>query len=140
MSGERNAKSPLIGRIAADLSDPAQVLRAVEARKQRARPEQEGGYVAPRNSVEQELAELWAGVLGLDRVGVHDNFFRLGGNSVTAAQLLARVRERLGADVPLTAVFDAPTVANLAVQVVQSQAARLADDEVEDLLAELERL
>ncbi len=63
---------------------------------------------------EQQLAELWAEVLGLPAVGAHDNFFALGGHSLTAARLIARIRAVLGADVTLRDLFAAPTVAELA--------------------------
>ena len=142
MSSEKTdpLKSPLFNRIATDLYDPEQVLKAIESQKRRARPEMEASYVAPRNPMEQELAELWAGLLGVEQVGVHDNFFKLGGNSILAAQLLSRVRESFEVDVPLRAVFEAPTVANLVIQIVQGRAVQLGGGELEKILAELEQL
>jgi amino acid adenylation domain-containing protein len=71
----------------------------------------EGGYVAPRNQREEQLAQLWAQVLKLERVGIHDNFFHLGGHSLTATQLISRIRAVMGVKVPLRSVFEAPTVA-----------------------------
>jgi amino acid adenylation domain-containing protein len=76
-----------------------------------------GVYVGPRTPTEEVLAESWSAVLGLERIGVEDNFFALGGHSLLATQLLARVRERLGVDLPLRALFDAPTLAALARRV-----------------------
>ncbi|MCJ9736513.1 phosphopantetheine-binding protein, partial [Bradyrhizobium sp. PRIMUS42] len=58
-------------------------------------------YQAPRNATEEGLAQIWCEVLGLERVGVHDNFFELGGHSLLATRLTARVRDRLGVDLPL---------------------------------------
>ncbi|PDP87897.1 non-ribosomal peptide synthetase [Glycomyces fuscus] len=72
------------------------------------------GYVAPRTRAERELAQVWCSLLGLERVGVHDDFFRVGGDSVTGVRLLARAAERLGSRPPLRALFERPTIAALA--------------------------
>jgi len=74
-------------------------------------------FLAARNELEQQLAELWADVLSVEAVGIHDNFFQLGGNSLLATQLLSRVRSTLQADVPLRELFAGPTVAELATAI-----------------------
>ncbi|HHO58977.1 MAG TPA: methyltransferase domain-containing protein, partial [Thiotrichales bacterium] len=71
-------------------------------------------YTAPRSATEQALTEIWAEVLKLERVGIHDNFFDLGGHSLMATQVVSRVQERLNADMPLSEMFGYPTVAELA--------------------------
>jgi amino acid adenylation domain-containing protein len=74
-------------------------------------------YVAPRTPVEETLAGIWAEVLKIDRVGVHDNFFELGGHSLLATRAAALARERFSLDLPIRALFRAPTLGGLAGQV-----------------------
>ncbi len=76
-------------------------------------------YLAPRNAVEEVLAGIWAELLGLDRVGIHDNFFEMGGHSLLATQLVSRVRQTFHVEMPLRALFEAPTVAGQASLIQQ---------------------
>ena len=79
-------------------------------------------YVAPRTAVEGILAAVWAEVLGLERVGVEDDFFELGGHSLLAVQVAFRAGAALKVDLPLRALFDAPTVAALAQHLERASA------------------
>jgi acyl-CoA synthetase (AMP-forming)/AMP-acid ligase II/acyl carrier protein len=79
-----------------------------------ANPLVSASYVAPRNQLEEELARVWAEVLGHDRVGIYDNFFDLGGTSLLATQLVSRLSPLVGQSLPLTQLFDCPTIAQLA--------------------------
>jgi amino acid adenylation domain-containing protein len=74
-------------------------------------------FVAPRTAVEAQLAELWAALLGVEHVGVRDNFFELGGHSLLGIRMVTRVREGFGVELPLRAIFEAPTVAALALRI-----------------------
>src|SRR2546430_5960450 len=85
--------------------------------------EERGAYEAPRDEVESALAEVWGEVLRAERVGVHDNFFELGGDSILSIRVASRVRQLLGVEVPLRAIFASPTVAELAVFVRTAGAA-----------------
>ena len=73
-----------------------------------------GEYVAPRTPTEEVLAAIWAEVLKLERVGIEDNFFELGGHSLLGTRVIARMREAFAVELPLRALFEAPTVGELA--------------------------
>ncbi|MCA1682083.1 MAG: condensation domain-containing protein, partial [Actinobacteria bacterium] len=72
------------------------------------------GYIAPRTDTERVLAGIWAEVLGVQRVGIEDDFFELGGDSILSFRTLSRIRATFGVNLSARAVFDAPTVARLA--------------------------
>jgi amino acid adenylation domain-containing protein/non-ribosomal peptide synthase protein (TIGR01720 family) len=90
----------------------------------RARPQIEDAFVAPRTGIEDVLTEIWSSVLDLEQVGIHDNFFELGGHSLTATRVMSRVRECFHVEIPLRSLFESPTVAGLARRI---ETARLAD-------------
>jgi len=98
------------------------------------------GYVAPGTETEARMAALWAEVLGLDRVGAHDDFFDLGGHSLLATRLISRVRASFAVELPLASLFETPTVAQLAHR-VEDLTLDVADaGEMERLLRELDGL
>ena len=74
-------------------------------------------FVAPRSASERGIAEIWSKVLSVQDIGVHDNFFALGGHSLLAMKVISRVQDELGAKLTLRAIFDAPTVLELAAEV-----------------------
>jgi amino acid adenylation domain-containing protein len=78
------------------------------------RPDLGREYVAPETPVEEMLAEIWTEVLGVPKIGIHDSFFELGGHSLKATQLLLRVRETFGVDLPVQRLFETPTLHHLA--------------------------
>jgi len=75
------------------------------------------GFEAPLGDIESALAQIWCDVLKLERIGRHDQFFDLGGNSLMAMQVVSRVRQRLVTELPLRELFAAPTVARLAARI-----------------------
>jgi acyl transferase domain-containing protein len=88
--------------------------RESKAAARYARPDLQSAYLAPRDAVEQSIAEIWETLLGVERVGVEDNFFELGGHSLLATQLASRVRDAFHVELSLRGFFAAPTVAGLA--------------------------
>jgi amino acid adenylation domain-containing protein len=110
--------------------------RALPHPGQAAQPGPKDGFEAPRNAGEEAIAKIWCQVLGLRQVGVHDNFFDLGGHSLLATMVISRVNDVLGMQIPLRTIFDAPTIAEMAASVAQSQPRELGPEE----LALLERI
>jgi amino acid adenylation domain-containing protein len=85
------------------------------------RPDLKQEFVAARTPTEDMLAEIWSTVLCLDRVGVQDNFFELGGHSLLATKVISRVRDAFQVDLPLSDIFEYPTVAQLAKVLDQAE-------------------
>ncbi len=106
------------------------------------RPDLGREFVAPRTPLEKHLAELWQELLGVTRVGVHDNFFELGGDSLKAAVLINRLQQQVGQVIWVAALFDAPTVGELARYLVENYPGAVAPwggDQVAPLPAEVTR-
>jgi len=78
------------------------------------RPDLEQKYVAPQNWREQALAEIWSHCLEIEPIGIHDNFFDIGGHSLMATQAISQIREVFQIELPLRVIFEAPTIASLA--------------------------
>jgi len=86
------------------------------------RPVLEREFVAPRTETEETLAGIWSEVLGVSQVGIHDNFFELGGHSLLATTVISRIRGSFSVELPLRYLFEAPTIARLALAITQGQA------------------
>ncbi len=101
------------------------------------RPSLATSYKAPRGELEASIAAIWQELFGVTEVGVHDNFFELGGHSLLATQLNARLVAQLGVEMSLASLLQAPTIAELAVAVVDLQAEQADPEMLERLLAEI---
>ncbi|WP_203737922.1 non-ribosomal peptide synthase/polyketide synthase, partial [Actinoplanes italicus] len=104
------------------LSPNGKIDRAALPAPDGARPDG-GEYRAPATPVERALAEIWSDLLGVDRIGVDDDFFDLGGHSLLATQVTSRIRGTLGAELELSVLFERPTIAGLAAAVGQTAGA-----------------
>ena len=96
-------------------------------------------YVAPQNDLEQSIADIFSEVLGLEEIGVNDNFFTLGGDSIRGIQVIGRLQAGMHVDLPIVTLFRKPTVAELAGQIAESPG-YVESDAISDILAELEML
>src|SRR4029078_4504641 len=103
------------------------------------RPSSDSAYRAPTNDVEQSIAEIWQSLLGIDPVGVEDNFFALGGHSLLATQLLSRLRAVFQVELSLRHFFEGPTVARLA-EVVKELLRSDENEKLASILEDVEKL
>ena len=117
----QSGKSQRFERIAIELLLPEQIIEAVNtvSGRWRARPELNQPLIPPRTEIEAALAEIWVELLRLEKVGIQDNYFDLGGTSLLAVDLFARIEHRFGEKLPLTSLIEASTI---------EQLARLVDD------------
>jgi acyl carrier protein len=105
-------------------------------------PETAGGmaYEAARTPVEEVLCDIWSEVLGVERIGVHDNFFDLGGHSLLATVVAARIRERFGIEFQMRGLFESPSISTLAVLVEKNLIGQATTDEIAAALETLDQL
>ena len=104
------------------------------------RNESAAGYIAPRTPTEEVLEAIWADVLEFDRVGVHDRFGDLGGHSLQATQVVARVVQKLRVEVPLRSLLQSQTIEEMAIVVTDRMAQSMDERELGSVLARLEGL
>jgi amino acid adenylation domain-containing protein len=103
-----------------------------------ARPDIATPYVAPTNPIEQDLASIWAEVLSVDQVGIHDDFFALGGHSLAASRVISRVIASFQLQLSIKALFDAPTVATMAAVIADNLERRANAADLARLMSEID--
>jgi amino acid adenylation domain-containing protein/FkbH-like protein len=111
----------LVLRVANELGQISTINRAIDAA--RVHRSSQAAFVAPRTPVEEMVAGIWAQVLKIDSISVNDNFFTLGGQSLLATQVIARIRHVLGVELPLRTAFEASTIAELSTRIEAAQRA-----------------
>jgi acyl carrier protein len=101
----------------AQLRDAREILRAAATTRHRDELALEAAYLAPETDVERRLVNIWGEVLDLEGIGIDDGFFELGGDSLHMTQVIARIIDALGVEVPIETFFDGPTIRHLAATV-----------------------
>jgi acyl transferase domain-containing protein/acyl carrier protein len=104
------------------------------------RPAGAASYVPPSGEIEPRLAGIWQDVFGIAQIGARDDFFDTGGNSLIAIQVMSRLRKEFDVDLPLSALFEHPTIEGLAGEILAARAEAEEAKEMERLLAEIEDL
>jgi acyl carrier protein len=108
--------------------------QAGASRPKHARPTLGTSYMAPRNALERQIASIWGDLLGIEDIGIHDNFLELGGNSLLGTQLISRLRQAFQVNLSLSILFEALTVDELAIAVEMAIISEL-DDLGEEMVA-----
>jgi acyl carrier protein len=111
------------------------------------RPNLQNAYVEPRNEIERAIANIWQELMGIDQVGIHDNFFNLGGHSLLGIQVISRLRNSLHVELSVRSLFEKPTIEELAgviteraepgdLAAILTEVESLSDEEAQQLLDE----
>ena len=106
----------------------------------RSRPPLDTAFLLPRTPIEETMVGLWREVLNLSAVGIHDNFFDLGGHSLAATRLISRVIQEFYLELPIKALFESPTVAAMSAVIMQHQENQAGRDDLERILSEVEAI
>jgi thioesterase domain-containing protein/acyl carrier protein len=114
-SGDRAAQLAVYQRIADEWTTPAAILTEIESDRRRTRQDA-GTFAAPVDPRQQEMAEIWQRVLGIDRIGIHDDYFKLGGTSLLAVRLVLEIEKTFARQLPIAVLLRAPTIEKLCGQ------------------------
>jgi amino acid adenylation domain-containing protein len=106
----------------------------------KARPALDLPYVKPRSRLEKKLAKIWGEVLSIDPIGIHDNFFDLGGHSLAATRVISRLIQEFHLELPIKTLFESPTVAAMSAMIMQNQENKAGRDDLERILSEVEAM
>ncbi len=119
-------------------AQPAATKKA--KRKLHKRPNLDTPFVPPTTDLDIQIAAIWRGLLGIEEIGLHDNFFSLGGHSLMAVRLTFRIRSEFEVDFSLMDLFDAPTVAQIGEAILEKYASAIDPEELENMLREIQSL
>ena len=132
-------QSEQLSRIAEQFYDSTDILAAIVKWSHRERPKTDVAFVLPDGPIQKEMAQIWSQVLGIDTISLDDNFFDLGGHSLTAVQMTFRIRQTFGVDFPLQAVLQAPVLRAQAQRLEEELLAQADAIELENLVNEIEQ-
>jgi len=104
------------------------------------RPNLEQSYAPPQDEVETRLVQIWEEILNVRPIGTYDNFFDLGGHSLAATRVISRLIQTFQLDLPVKALFDAPTVAQMAAVITKNQVKRASEETLNRMLSEVEAM
>lgn len=145
-----SSEPSLFSHIATEMYDAGQIQEEIDAQRHGqsnlaasdlSEIERDVAFVAPRTPTEKKLAEIWAEFLGLEQVGIYNDFFALGGHSIIAVQILARGQEEFQVEIPMEAIFSGYFTVAETARVIEEYQIRQADpDEIAAILEELEGL
>ncbi|MGZ8444849.1 MAG: HAD-IIIC family phosphatase [Candidatus Binatia bacterium] len=139
-STDAREKASLLSSIAIELSDAERIHRVV-LQTRRPQPREVVPFMPPRSPLEYRLAHMWSELLGLERIGVDDNFFDLGGHSLLGMQVLSRIRKDLGVELPVRLFFTTKlTIGGLCREILMAQADAASVDELDAVLKKIEGL
>jgi hypothetical protein len=139
-SGDAREKASLLSSIAIELNDAERIHRVV-LQSRRPLPRDAAPFVPPRSPLEIRLAHMWSELLGLERIGVHDNFFDLGGHSLLGMQVLSRLRKDLAIELPVRLFFTTKlTIAGLCREILMAQVDAASVNELDAVLKKIEAL
>jgi FkbH-like protein len=129
-SSYTRAKSERFGHIATNLNNAEQILRVIEPKHFRKRPDLPNEYVAPGNELERSITKIWQNILGIEKVGIQDNFFEIGGTSLKGVRLIAQLRREFNISIPFVKLFESPTISSLARMLGEEESQRAWNDNI----------
>lgn len=132
--------SDLMGRIATELSEVENIVSLVRSWSRKTRPKMDAILTLASTPIEKIIAEIWTEVLGVEQVGIHDDFLWLGGHSLQATQILSRIRKAFQKEFSLSQFFEQPTIQALANSIELYQLELAETEDLAELLKEVENL
>jgi acyl transferase domain-containing protein/acyl carrier protein len=118
----------------------AESLLEQTGRRRQSGTDLNGDYVAPGDEIEELTAGVWQELFGIERIGINENFFDLGGNSLLAIQIVSQLRKIFKVEIPLNRLFEVPTISGVAAVIAESRQNQKELEEMERLLNEIEEL
>lgn len=113
-----------------------ELLNNLQNQESQNRPNLSSSYVAPSNAIEEKLVEIWQDLLGVEQIGIHDNFLELGGNSLLGVQVIGQISEHFQVEIPMFELFESLTISELAQTILIKIAEETDEEALEDIFSE----